>query len=249
MGLLEGKVVIITGAGSGMGRAQSILFIQEGAKVVLADLNLDSITKLSEELSPDGDRALAVKVNITDKNEVDNLVSQTIEKFGQIDIVCNTAGLFDNHVPLLETSEDLWDKVMSVNTKGLFYITKAVLPYMIEKGKGVFVNVASVAGLSGSGGGIAYTASKHAAIGFTRQLATAYKSQGIRANIICPGFIETPMTAKQLEDPVIMEAVTRHSGRIGKPEDIAKASLFLASDYADYVNAVHIPVDGGMIMG
>lgn len=247
MGLLDGKVAIITGAASGIGRAQATLFASEGAKVVLADVNLDGVNSLAEELSPNGDNALAVSVNVLSQEDITKMVDETINKFGQIDILCNTAGVFDENVPLLEASEELWDKVMNVNVKGLYLVSRAVVPHLKDKGKGSIINIASDAGLTGGGGGIAYTTSKHGVIGFTRQLAVEHKLDGIRTNAICPGLIETPMTQQLFANPDFVEMITKASGRTGKPEDIAKVSLFLASDLSDYVNGVAIPVDGGLI--
>lgn len=247
MGLLEGKVALITGAASGIGKAQATLLAKEGAKVVLGDLNVEGINQLANELSPDGSSAIAVEVNVLNQDQINVMVEQAIEKFGQIDILCNTAGAFDSMAPILETSEELWDKIMDVNTKGLYFVTKSVIPHMIDQGSGCIVTIASDAGLTGGGGGIAYTSSKHAAIGFVRQIAADYKLKGIRSNAICPGLIETPMTTELVANPAFNESITRASGRIGRPEDIAKATVLLASDYADYINGVELPVDGGLI--
>jgi 3-oxoacyl-[acyl-carrier protein] reductase len=247
MGILDGKVAIITGSASGIGRAQATIFAREGAQVVLADVNLDGINRLARELSLNGENALAVEVNVLSQGDITNLVDNTINKFGKIDILCNTAGAFDDMAPLLETSEELWDKITNINAKGLYLVTKTVLPHMINQGKGSIINIASDAGLTGGGGGAAYTSSKHAVIGFTRQLAADYKNKGIRSNSICPGLIETPMTKELINNPEFRESITKASGRLGQPEDIAKATLFLASDDADYINGVELPVDGGLI--
>ncbi|SDL97851.1 SDR family NAD(P)-dependent oxidoreductase [Bacillus sp. OK048] len=247
MGILDGKVAIITGAGSGIGREQAAIFSKEGAKVVLADINGENVSKLAEELSPNQKNTLALKVDVLNKEDITNLVDAAIKKFGQIDILCNTAGVFDRYAPILETSEELWDLSMNINVKGLFLMTKAVLPHMINKGKGSIINIASGAGLTGGGGGIAYTSSKHAVVGFTKQIAADYKLKGIRCNSICPGLIETPMVKDVFENPEAINAINKASGRTGKPADIAKASLFLASDLSDYINAVAIPVDGGLL--
>lgn len=247
MGLLDGKVAVITGAASGIGRAQASLFVEEGAKVVLADLNENGAKTLAQELSPDGEKALAIKVNVLDSSDTENMVNKVIDKFGKIDILSNTAGAFDELAPLLETSEDLWDKVMNMNTKSLYFVTKAVLPEMIKNESGSVINIASGAGLKGGGGGISYTTSKHGVIGFARQVASDYKSKGIRSNAIAPGLIETPMIEELLKDkPEYYDGVVGASGRLGQAEDIAKAALFLASDQSDYVNGSTIPVDGGL---
>lgn len=246
MGLLDGKVALITGAASGIGRAQASVFVKEGAKVVLADLNEEGVNTLSKELSPDGEKALAVKMSVLDSADIEKTVNQAIEKFGKIDILCNTAGAFDELAPILETPEDLWDKVMNMNTKSLYLVTKAVLPHMVENGSGNVISMSSGAGLKGGGGGIAYTTSKHAVIGFARQIAADYKTKGIRSNAIAPGLIETPMTEELRGNREFSDAVIGASGRLGQAEDIANASLFLASDLGDYVNAATLPVDGGL---
>lgn len=246
MGLLDGKVAIITGAASGIGKAQASVFVKEGAKVVLADLNEEGIIELSKELSSNGDNALAVKTNVLDQDNIKEMVDQTIKKFGKVDILCNTAGAFDELTPILDTSEELWDKVMNLNTKTLYLVTKEVLPHMIENDFGKVISISSGAGLKGGGGGISYTTSKHAVIGFARQVASDYKNQGIRSNAICPGLIETPMTEKLRGNKEFSDAVIGASGRLGQAEDIANASLYLASDLGDYVNASTLPVDGGL---
>lgn len=246
MGLLDGKVAVITGAASGIGSAQASLFVEEGANVVLADLDEAGAEAAARELSPDGEKALAVKVNVLEPADVESMVAQAVDKFSKIDILCNTAGAFDEMVPLLEASEDLWDKVMNMNTKSLYLVTKAVLPEMIKNESGSVISITSGAGLKGGGGGISYTTSKHAVIGFARQVASDYKSQGVRSNAIAPGLIETPMTEKLRGNQEFYDAVMGASGRLGQPEDIAKASLFLASDQASYVNGSTLPVDGGL---
>ena len=196
MGLLDGKVAIITGAASGIGKSQASLFVKEGAKVVLADLNEEGTIKLSKKISVDEEDVLAVKTNVLESNNIKEMVDQTIKKFGKVDILCNTAGAFDEFAPILDTSEELWDKVMNMNSKSLYLVTREVLPHMLENKFGKIISISSGAGLKGGGGGISYTTSKHAVIGFARQIAADYKNQGIRSNAICPGLIETPMTEK-----------------------------------------------------
>ena len=243
MGLLDDKVVIITGAASGMGKAQSYLFAKEGAKVVLADVN-EEIYHIAEEIESD---ALAVKTDISNRDDVKKLVQETINHFGTIDVVSNTAGIFDDYHALMETSYEQFDKVIAINETGTFNVMKEALPIMLEHKKGVYVNIASVASFNGTGGGFAYTASKSAIIGMTRSVTTNYKAQGIRANAICPGLVETPMTKDLCATQSVIENVTNKSGRIGTVEDIANTALFLASDKSDYINGASLAVDGGML--
>ena len=247
-GILQGKVAIITGAASGLGRAQATLFFNEGAKGVLADLNSDGVNELANELSPVGENVLPLKVNVVDKDNIKQMVNDTIHRFGRIDILSNTAGIFEGFTPSLETPEEVWDKVLDINLKSLYLVTNAVLPQMIKQGKGNIINISSGAGLIGGGGGIAYTSSKHGVVGFTKQISADYGSKGIRSNAICPGLIRTPMTTKLVENSELVEKINSlPGGRIGKPEDIAKAALFLASDDSDYIHGVALPVDGGLV--
>lgn len=244
MDLLKDKVAIITGAASGMGKAQAYLFAKEGAKVVLVDINEESLKEIEQKI---GENALAIKADISCRDDVANVVSKTLEKYGTVDIVSNTAGIFDGYHPLMETSEELFDKVYEINSKGIYLMTKLTLPIMLEKEKGVYVNVASIASFNGTGGGFAYTASKSAVLGMTRSVASIYKEKGIRANSICPGLVETSMVSHLTSDKNVVNNVCAKSVRVGTPEDIANAALFLASDKADYINGVSLPVDGGWL--
>ena len=169
-----------------------------------------------------------------------------MEQLGRINILSNTAGLLDDTNQVLETSPELWDRVLATNLTGLFNTSKAFIPHMLRHGGGVILNISSGAGLRGGFGGAAYTASKHGVVGFTRQLAAAYGPQGIRAVGIAPGLIDTPMVSRFTSDPVFIErAARRPAGRIGTPEDIANAALFLVSDEASFIHGVTVPVDGG----
>lgn len=243
MGLLDNKVVIITGAASGMGEAQARLFSKEGARLALIYHN----KPLNElEASLEGD-TMSMKVDVSDKHEVDHFIEAVLDKYGTIDVVSNTGGIFDGYKPLDQTEEDLFDRVLAVNAKGVYNMMKAALPVMLKNGHGTFINVASVASFNGSGGGFAYTASKSAVIGMTRSVATSYKTKGIRANAICPGLVETPMVSDLMQDKNVIENINRVSGRVGNVDDIAQTALFLASDASSYINGVAIPVDGGML--
>jgi 3-oxoacyl-[acyl-carrier protein] reductase len=248
---LENKVAIITGAGSGMGKAQAILFAKEGAKIIAADINMDGLKKTVEEIKAEGGDAFAVEIDVSKKDSVEEGVKRGLEKYGKIDILSNTAGILDDYKPTLDTSEELWDKIMSVNLKGVYYMTNAVLPQMIERKEGTIVNIASIAAFVAGGGGAAYTSAKHAIAGYTKQLSFDYGQKGIRVNAIAPGAVETGMTKEIFEDGSadVMDAVKSvPAGRYGQPEEIASVALFLVSDDASFMHGAIVPVDGGWIV-
>jgi 3-oxoacyl-[acyl-carrier protein] reductase len=248
MNRLEGRIALITGAASGIGRAQALLFAREGAAVVAADLNGNGAEQVVSEIQAAGGTGLAVKMDVSDEHSVRAAVETAAARLGRIDILSNTAGTFDNYQQTLDTPRELWDKVIAVNLTSLYLVTNAVLPIMLANGGGKVVSIASGAGLMGGGGGAAYTSTKHAVIGYTRQLAAGYGKQGIRANAIAPGLIDTPMVAdvSHTEETTAWLA-NQPGGRLGRPEDIANAALFLVSDESDYIHAVTLPVDGGLI--
>jgi 3-oxoacyl-[acyl-carrier protein] reductase len=244
---LEGKVAFITGAASGIGRAQAIRFAKEGASVIVADLTEAGVQAVVGTITADGGDALGVVVDITDEASVSRGVEAAIAKYGKITTLCNTAGAFDELVQTLDTSRALWDKLMTVNLTGLFLMTNAVLPHLIENGGGVVLNMSSGAGLRGGGGGAAYTTSKHGIIGYTRQLAAGYAAQGIRSMAIAPGAVNTPMIADILKKSQQAQNIVASVAGTGvaEPEDIANASVFLVSDEALFINGVVLPIDSG----
>jgi 3-oxoacyl-[acyl-carrier protein] reductase len=246
----SGKVALITGAASGIGRAQVELFLAVGARVIAADIDGDGLAALREAASP-GDMLLCINMDVTNAEQVTQSVAQAVVAFGGIDILCNTAGCLDGWTRSLDTSEALWDRVFDVNVKGMYRLTNAVLPGMLGRGAGVVVNMASIAGFKAGGGGAAYTASKHAVLGFTRQLASDYGRRGIRANAVCPGMIETAMTHEVLEDreSALVKALKRvPAGRLGRPEDVARVTLFLCGPGAEFIHGASIVVDGGLLV-
>ncbi|WP_079523699.1 3-oxoacyl-ACP reductase [Solibacillus isronensis] len=231
----KNKVVVITGAASGIGRAQAAFFLNEGATVIGIDIQKAVIID---------DQYHHFVGSVTDQQ----FIEETIGQIESIDILCNTAGILDGYVPSLETEEALWDKIFNVNVKGMFFVTNAVLKKMLIQKRGVIVNMASIAGMIAGGGGAAYTASKHAVIGYTKQLSYDYCREGIRVNGIAPGAIETPMNAADFEGSGEMAkqvAEQTPAGRWAKPEEVAKVTLFLASEASDYMHATILPVDGG----
>lgn len=248
MSRLKGKTAIITGAASGLGKAQALTFAREGAQIVVADLNEEGVNNTVEEIKKLGGEAIGVKVDVTADEDIEQLVDKAISAFGKISILSNTAGMFDQYKPLLDTSNDFWDKILKVNLTSIYKVTSKVLPYMLEQQYGVIINLASGAGLIGGGGGIGYTSTKHAVVGFTKSLNTDYGHKGIRTNAIAPGLIETPMVQSLIDNPEYMQTIKKlPAGRYGQPQEVADLALFLASDESSYIYGAIIPVDGGLL--
>lgn len=242
-----GKTVVITGAASGIGEAQSLKFLENGANVFAFDMNEGDMQKLKETYPLRFAYAIG---SVSSKDDVTEAVMKAIEVFGTIDILLNTAGVLDGFAKTLETDEALWDRIMDTNVKGTYFMTNEVLPFMIARKSGVIVNMASIAGLVAGGGGAAYTASKHAIIGYTKQLDMDYCRQGIRANAIAPGAIQTPMNQADFAGDGEMAkwvAEETPAGRWAQPSEVANLTLYLASSAADYIHGAVIPIDGGWI--
>ncbi len=248
MGRLAGKAALITGGASGIGRAQAMRFAAEGATVVVGDLDGDAARAVAEDIGRSGGRAFAAGFDVANREAVDACVEEAVRQMGGIDILSNTAGMMDGQSNVLDTSPESWERVLSVNLSGMFIVTRAVLPHMIAAGGGVVLNIGSGASFRGGMGGIAYTSAKHGVVGFTRQLTAEYGRQGIRSVGIAPGMIDTPMVSDFMADPMLADkAANRPAGRVGTPEDVANAALFLVSDESDFIHGVTIPVDGGRL--
>lgn len=244
----KGKTVFVTGAASGIGRAQAIAFLENGANVFGFDLNEKPLIELKNQFPTQFFYDIG---SVSHKERVQIAVKNAITHFGTIDILLNTAGILDGYAKTLETDEALWDEVMNTNIKGTYFVTNVVLPMMIDKKSGTIINMASIAGLVAGGGGAAYTASKHAIIGYTKQLDYDYCRKGIRANAIAPGAIQTPMNKEDFEgDGKMAKWVANETpaGRWADPSEVANLTLYLASDVASYIHGAVIPIDGGWIM-
>lgn len=245
-GRLEGKVALVTGAGSGIGRASAERFAAEGARVAVVDLKGAEETVAAIEAA--GGEALALTTDLADEEAVAAMAEVAVDRFGRVDVLMNNAGILDDYLPAAEMPTAVWRRVLGVNLDAQFFTARALLPQMVERGDGAIINVASTAGLNGGNGGAAYTTSKHAIIGFTRQLCFDYARKGIRCNVICPGAVETGMTKEIFASPdaAVMAAVeSAPIGRWAQPEELANAALFLASDEASFVNGAVYVVDGG----
>lgn len=247
MKLYQDKVALVTGGASGIGKACIEAFAGEGAKVVIADMNVEQGQALQAELEKAGSEALFVETNVADPASVKNMVVQTIERFGQLDAAVNNAGIEGTRSPLHEGTSDNWEKVIGVNLSGVYYCmqeqVKAMLP---NPNQCAIVNMASILGTVGAPTVSPYVATKHAVIGLTKSAALEYSAQGIRVNAVCPGFIETPLTQEGIPEEIKQRMVMMHPiGRLGKSEEVAQTVVYLCSDKASFVTGSVNMVDGG----
>ena len=244
------KVVLVTGAGSGMGRAMVAEFVAQGARVAAVGRTLQKVEDTIKGLRHAG-MAEAFRADVSQEADVKRVIAEVVAGWGRVDILCNNAGVLDTYQPAHKVSLDEWNQVMSINATGPFLMCKYSIPHMLEQGKGVIVNIASTSSFSAAGGGSAYTASKHALLGLTRQLCFEYGKLGIRVNAICPGATATPMAipAHLTEtSPDMAAAIAKTPAqRWCQPEEIAKATSFLCSDDADFVHGSAYVIDGGWL--
>ena len=246
----EGKVALVTGGGSGIGRATSLAFANEGAKVVIDDINVEGGEKTLRLIKSTGGEAIVVKADVSKGAEVEAMVEKAIDTYGRLDCAFNNAGIGEPLKRVAKTTEDNWDRVMATNLKGVYLCMKYEIPHMLKQKKGAIVNTSSIAGLKGLSGQAAYVASKHGVVGLTKSAALEYATSGIRINAVCPGVINTPLITHQLKDRPQMEKVyvdMEPMGRLGQPEEIAAAVLWLCSDEASFVTGYPFAVDGGVV--
>jgi len=245
---MKGKTALVTGAGSGIGRATAELFAMHGATVVVTDQNLKAAEETLRRIKKAGGDGIAMLVDASDEEQVEEMVSETVRSLGVLDYACNNAGIEGEQGTVTECSKANWEKVLQVNLQGLWYCLKYELLEMQHNGGGAIVNISSVAGLVGFAGLPAYVASKHAINGLTRTAALENASEGIRVNSVCPGAIQTSMIDRVVgEDPNARKGLeAQHPmGRFGRPEEVAEAVVWLCSDKASYITGQALAVDGG----
>jgi len=249
-GNLDGKTALVTGGGSGIGRATSLAYARDGARVVVADVNVEGGEETVQQIKEAGGDAILVHVDVAKPDDTQAMVAQAVEAFGSLDCAFNNAGISGGRDRLLtaDYSEEDWDRVISINLKGVWLCMKAEIPQMLKQGSGAIVNTASIAGLAGLTGTVAYVAAKHGVTGLTKAAAIEYAQSGIRVNSVCPGYIETPLVQPTFErnEGFRERVASRHPmGRLGEPEEIAQAVVWLSPDAAAFVTGHNMPVDGG----
>lgn len=257
--MLNGKTAVVTGAGSGIGKSIGITLLQQGAKVVFSDISQDRLEQVKEEVIEQGLTAAIITCDVSSSADVDTLIDQAIERLGHIDILVNCAGIYDGYAGIEETSEALWDRIMSINLTGSFYTCKKIAPHIITRPEGRIINISSVGGLKGSADGLAYTTSKFGMIGMTKRLSIDLGKYGVTVNAVCPGVIKTNIRNNSAEilsgdGPDMQKGVGVSQEfldnaiplkRGGEPVEIAEMVVFLASEKAAYITGQSIAVDGG----
>jgi NAD(P)-dependent dehydrogenase (short-subunit alcohol dehydrogenase family) len=247
---LENRVALITGGTSGIGEATAILFAKEGAKVTITGRNEKRGRAVADRITNDGGKALFVRADVRSTAECGHAVDETLGAFSRLDVLFNNAGVFFPH-NIVDCTEEEWDLQIDVNLKGTFLMSKAVLPHMIEQGRGVIINNSSGWGIAGGDSAVAYCASKGGVVLLTKAMAIDHGRQGIRVNCICPGDVDTPMLPEDARmrglkwEDYLAGCANRPLGRIGTAEEIAKAALFLASDDSSFMTGAALVVDGG----
>jgi NAD(P)-dependent dehydrogenase (short-subunit alcohol dehydrogenase family) len=243
----EGQVALVTGGGSGIGRAAALRLASEGAAVAVVDIRPERAEKARQEIAMSGGRAIAVVADVTQATDAQRMVTEAVEAFGRLDVLLTAAGIGGGGT-VVSIAEEEWDRMVDLDLKGVYLSAKYAIPEMRKLGRGAVVHVASIGGLTGSWGGAAFSAAKGGVVNLTRHMALAHATECIRVNCICPGVIDTPLVERWLATPGVLADVTaRHPlGRIGRPEEVAAAAAFLASDEALFITGAVLTVDGGV---
>jgi len=245
---LEQRIAIVTGAGQGIGRAIALGFAREGARVAIADVNEESANTVKNEIEASGERALAIRTDVSNEKSVQAMVERSLKEFLRVDILVNNAGIFPTS-PVEEMSEEDWDRVIGTNLVGAFLCARAVVPKFLEQGTGRIISLTSGRAFQGAKNGAHYAASKAGIIGFSKSLALELAPHGITVNVICPGITDTAQPrGHQTEEQIYAQAQRIPLGRIGQPEDLVGPAVFLASDAAAFITGQTILVNGGSIM-
>jgi len=245
---LKNKTVIITGAASGMGKAMAILFAQNGANVFATDVNENKLAILEKEIKANGGNIAILKADVSNEKDAENIIQQALKFNLKLDVLINNAGILDDFMPVADTSTELWNRVMGVNINGPFFLCRAIMPIMLNQKAGVIINISSIGGFSGSRAGLAYTTSKHALIGLTKNIGFMYARKGIRCNAIAPGAVNTNIGDGMHPNSFGFEQLSlglQTNPRAAEPNEIAEVALFLASQRSSFMNGAVITVDGG----
>jgi NAD(P)-dependent dehydrogenase (short-subunit alcohol dehydrogenase family) len=249
-GIMDGKVALVTGAGSGIGKATALAFAKEGAKVVVCDVDVNSGELTVQDIEAAGGHATFINTDVSKSHDVQAMIEKTIDTYGQLDCAFNNAGIEGSvGVPIAEAEEEVWDKVIDINLKGVWLCMKYELAQMVKQGGGTIVNTASVAGLVGGSFGGAYHASKHGVVGLSKAAAIEYGNSGIRVNAVCPGVIRTSMAERVIKDDQHETRVTslHPLGRLGTADEVAETVVWLCSDSSSFVTGQALAVDGGFV--